>query len=404
MKLIFFTASYPYGIGQQWKKNELEYLRKYFSEIQIIPLSYGGNETPHQVPEGVSYVKPVLYDKKSSIKFFLTNFFSFQGMNVFISDFFEKKVYEKYSRLKSWVYCICLTRHLLKNPSIREILYNRTDDLVLYFYWGKGAAFIVPFIDTSKFFKVIARFHSGDLYEDRSNIYLPLRKALFQSLDNAVFISSSGLEYVTRNYPHVASKGKIFRLGVHSKGKAHASEDGVLRIVTCSFMVPVKRIHLLIEALRSSTINIEWTHIGDGPLRNELKDRAKTLPANVKVNWAGWVESGKVLDFYINKCVDLFINVSSSEGVPVSIMEALSAGIPVYATDVGGTGEIVDDSIGKLLPEDISPDRLAEEINGFFLLSRQEKESMRNRAFARFEEKCKADKVYEEFAKFIAGA
>jgi len=45
-----------------------------------------------------------------------------------------------------------------------------------------------------------------------------------------------------------------------------------------------------------------------------------------------------VLNYYASNPVDVFINTSSSEGLPVSIMEAMSFGIPVIATNVGGTG------------------------------------------------------------------
>ena len=47
----------------------------------------------------------------------------------------------------------------------------------------------------------------------------------------------------------------------------------------------------------------------------------------------------------------MFINLSSSEGIPVSIMEAQSFGIPVIATNVGGSGEIVVSETGVLVDE-----------------------------------------------------
>ena len=47
---------------------------------------------------------------------------------------------------------------------------------------------------------------------------------------------------------------------------------------------------------------------------------------------------------------DLFVNMSLSEGIPVSIMEAISFGIPIIATNVGGNAEIVNDETGVLIP------------------------------------------------------
>ena len=78
-----------------------------------------------------------------------------------------------------------------------------------------------------------------------------------------------------------------------------------------------------------------------------------------------WTLAGNLPNETVRMCLarepfDLFLNVSSSEGVPVSVMEALCSGIPVLATAVGGTPELVDDTVGRLLPADITPKQLAD--------------------------------------------
>ena len=62
----------------------------------------------------------------------------------------------------------------------------------------------------------------------------------------------------------------------------------------------------------------------------------------------GNVDNAALLEDYITENYYLFVNVSSSEGIPVSIMEASSVGIPCLATDVGGTGEIISDGVNGL--------------------------------------------------------
>ena len=57
----------------------------------------------------------------------------------------------------------------------------------------------------------------------------------------------------------------------------------------------------------------------------------------------------EVMEYYKNNLVDLFVNMSESEGLPVSMMEAMSFGVPVIAPDVGGIKEIVDENSGWLL-------------------------------------------------------
>ena len=88
-------------------------------------------------------------------------------------------------------------------------------------------------------------------------------------------------------------------------------------------------------------INIKWTHFGDGIMMNQIKEMSRELPENIKIDFRGNVKNSDLLEVYKNNQFDLFLNVSLSEGIPVSIMEALSFGIPCIATDVGGTKEMV---------------------------------------------------------------
>src|SRR5690606_13386262 len=95
---------------------------------------------------------------------------------------------------------------------------------------------------------------------------------------------------------------------------------------------------------------IEWHHFGDGLEFEELKKKIKTLnKKKIAVILHGWATQADILKFYELYFVNWFVNVSESEGIPVSIMEAMSFGIPVIATDVGGTSEIVNTDTGYLL-------------------------------------------------------
>jgi glycosyltransferase involved in cell wall biosynthesis len=108
---------------------------------------------------------------------------------------------------------------------------------------------------------------------------------------------------------------------------------------------------------------VEWVHFGDGTLKENIKNKASNLPPNIKVDFKGFVPNPKILEYYANNSVDLFINVSESEGIPVSIMEAISYGIPILATDVGGTSEIVTSQTGILLQKKFEPEEGSSIIN-----------------------------------------
>jgi glycosyltransferase involved in cell wall biosynthesis len=105
------------------------------------------------------------------------------------------------------------------------------------------------------------------------------------------------------------------------------------------------------------------------------------------------------MSFYSSVPVVLFINVSSSEGVPVSIMEAMSFGIPVMATDAGGTSELVSEKTGLLINIDIAPQELAYKIEE--LISRPDLSKLRRGAREIWENKSMADKVYPAFINHL---
>jgi glycosyltransferase involved in cell wall biosynthesis len=81
--------------------------------------------------------------------------------------------------------------------------------------------------------------------------------------------------------------------------------------------------------------------------------------------------------------IDLFINLSTTEGVPVSIMEAMSFGIPVLATEVGGNSEIVDETTGALVPSNSNLDYLVNRIS-LMLADRNDLNSKRDQCYEKW--------------------
>src|SRR5690606_27302811 len=115
----------------------------------------------------------------------------------------------------------------------------------------------------------------------------------------------------------------------------------------------LKRVHLIVSALQTiENQEIEWIHFGDGVLYNEVATLSKGLSSNIKSIFKGRVLNSEILNFYKNNYVDLFVNISTNEGIPVSIMEAFSFGIPTFATNVGATAELVNEFNGMLVEKD----------------------------------------------------
>ena len=101
--------------------------------------------------------------------------------------------------------------------------------------------------------------------------------------------------------------------------------------------------------------------------------------------------------YYKSLQPDLFINLSSSEGVPVSIMEAMSFGIPVIATSVGGNPEIVNNNNGYLISKHADKQDISLLIKNHFKLGDKEKNIKMNNALETWFNNYNADKNYSQF-------
>jgi glycosyltransferase involved in cell wall biosynthesis len=124
--------------------------------------------------------------------------------------------------------------------------------------------------------------------------------------------------------------------------------DARPRLATHARLVPWKRVDWLIDTLRSVD-GAGLLVIGDGPERERLAAHAGALGVARRVCFAGRCPRAEALAL-VAAC-DLFVLPSTYEGFPHAVLEAMSLGVPVVATAVGGTVEIVTDGVnGRLVP------------------------------------------------------
>ena len=97
---------------------------------------------------------------------------------------------------------------------------------------------------------------------------------------------------------------------------------------------------------------------GEGPQRDQLVAKAATLGVADRVRWLGHRDDVPAL----LAAADLFVLPSLNEGLPLAAMEAMLAGVPIVATDAGGTGEIVRDGITGVLVPPGDPEALSASI------------------------------------------
>ena len=100
------------------------------------------------------------------------------------------------------------------------------------------------------------------------------------------------------------NKIEVGRLGVDNSEKVESSSDGVLRILSVSSLVPVRRVHLIPLSLQLVEREVIWTHIGGGNCQHEVENEMIHLNDNVKVNLLGQLSHDDVLNYYSNTCSD----------------------------------------------------------------------------------------------------
>lgn len=273
----------------------------------------------------------------------------------------------------------------------------RSRECVVYSWWGFPEAFGTLQALQGASVPMVVRMHGYDLYPERDRLgFVPFQREMVDLADRVFTASEAGASFLQGVLPEHAEKIRPIYLGVSEpESKTEASTDGQFRVVTCSSAVPVKRLDRMVEVVRQLRMKdrtIRWTHIGDGPelaaIRIEISDVADCI------DMVGHLPHSEVLTWLSNHPIDLFCNVSDSEGLPVSLMEAAACGIPLLARDVGGNGEIVDDEVGLLLSGDSEANEIAIAVETLMDMSEEERRELRRASHRRWDTKFRADANY----------
>lgn len=372
--VIVFTLDYPYGNGEQFLVGELGVLATRFDRVIIVPVATRPSSAPPRaVPDNVDVIPPggggsLLRLARATAAHPLQTGAAILGAiraRTGIRGTLQELRFRVAARLRA--------------NAVRDRVVQLIPDrarIVFYAYWldlpvavalhvGKEAGFAdVP---------IVSRAHGFDIYEERHTTnHLPQRDELLGAVSQIFSVSRAGSDHLRRRWPEHAHKISISRLGTGPATNSGNADQASVTLVTCSFIVPLKRLELLIESLvelQSRGREIRWAHIGpvDTPYARHIVHTARAALEPRSVEFVGELDNRGVRDWYADHPALAFANVSSSEGVPVSIMEALAQGIPVIATDVGGNAETIDASMGMydgLLSGDPSVNDVADRIEG----------------------------------------
>ena len=214
----------------------------------------------------------------------------------------------------------------------------------------------------------IVTFHGSDitlLGSDPS--FLPINAMSLENSDCLTAVS----EYLKRQAHETIRINKkisvipnfvnpeVFRPAKPSVAHEHLNRQ--LVIIHVSNFRPVKRIQDLVEAMGiviKEDANIRLILVGDGPERQRIELLVKELRLQNHVLMTGF--RSDVPDLL--RCSDILVLCSDNESAGLTLLEAMSSGLPVIATKVGGVPEIVTDGRNGFLVAPRSPEEIAERI------------------------------------------
>jgi glycosyltransferase involved in cell wall biosynthesis len=383
--ILMITHWYPFNYGDSsFIKNEIPYIAKKFDKVYVLCLNKSQKDILN-IPENVSTY--FLNDTNKILKriFFL--------ISAFFSPFLYQEISYLFKTKKLSIRTIVQLLLFVSNVyyfkyNIEIILANDRQISLIYTFWNSSETAASLLLKKKFGIKCASRIHRYDLYENIKEInYQPYKSYIDKNIDKIFFISKHGYDYYLNRFSSGnMKKYELSYLGIENNYQVAVKQmkEEYMNIISCAYIVPVKRIYLIIDAIsKISEIKIRWTHIGDGPDKEIIIALAKTRledKRNIVYDFKGFMPNDKIMEYYNNNFFDCFISVSESEGLPVSMMEAISFGIPIIATNVGGVCEIVTEKTGVLLNPNCSVFEIKEAILQYYNLSDDLKLEMRNNA------------------------
>ncbi len=272
------------------------------------------------------------------------------GLGVFEEILKKRKV--TYKRIKRLVHPIAPFADLGALLEIRRHLKSLRPDLVTTHsnkagFLGRLAAYSlgIPVIHTSH-----GWLFDGKLYYLQDIMYLALEKIAARIAVKVITVSDYEKEIANKLALMPSNKMVVIHNGLPDlENKLLASPGaGIPRLISVARFAEPKDHLTLLQAL-SKLNHVKWQLdlVGDGAKKRKTEKLAEELLLEEKINFLG--NRNDVPELLAKS--SLFILSSKREGFPISILEAMRAGLPVIATDVGGVSEaVIDGETGYLVP------------------------------------------------------
>jgi colanic acid/amylovoran biosynthesis glycosyltransferase len=407
MKTIYlFTDRFPYGTGEKtFVIPEIEALAVQYQVI-IVPRINLGDDNESTLPKNVSVLR---YQKPSKVRLLIRSLcFPFSSLardelkDLLRDGFICGRLSDS---VKTFANACDLHAFLKRNHAFDE-----PSEKLYFSFWFNAPCLAVQIEKMRRpGVRVISRIHGYDLFNSENrNGRQPFKRVMRDHLDRLVFVSENARKYFEDTFGKERFPGQYRpnRLGV----KAHfdeleqpsAARSEKRLLVSCSNVIPGKRVHLIAEGLAECKRKdeIHWIHFGDGPELQSIKDLANEK--GLDAEFRGYTKNEDIMAFYESNVVDAVILTTAHEGgCPVALQEALSFGIPIIGTDTGGVPETISDN-GVLLKCNPTASEIADAIEAVCFADKEEVIRLRKCSLDLWEQRYNVKENKDAFLKIIS--
>ncbi|MEZ8859694.1 glycosyltransferase [Vibrio sp. 10N.247.311.51] len=335
-KILYLVSSYPYGVGETFVEGELkEVINSNQVDIFLSPMSTKGKKRDAISELNIYPTKKCNYDILIYV------------IQCIVYPIFWSEV-SKLPKINVRLIrnLVLKFSHILKIKRQIKKIVVRNDIKVVYSFWNDVQSYACCLLKQEGLdFNLVSRVHGFDLYKEvQVENHMLFKNHLQYYVDKYVCLSEESKFYLMEEYNVSERNIEIIPLGISNipKGIKIEKNNDEVRLLSCSFCTQNKNIDIIYTIVKIISKNntnkkVTWIHIGDGPTLNSVQDMvAFDKVSNLTCEFLGYKTNKEIEKLYEDNYFDLFINASSSEGQPVSIMEAMSYGTPIIASDVGG--------------------------------------------------------------------
>lgn len=349
--LVMFTGTFPYG-GEAVLGGEIAITAPHFERVFVIP-SHRGREAARLPPN--AELIDLGWQRGGSRAAKRSALRSTLAVEILARTLRHRSNLRAYAA-NARFYLDVLAESLLRARRLEAwVEDNDLGDAVFYDFWFENSTLALAALRRRGVIRcAVSRAHGFDVFDARwgGKGRVPFREFKAENLDAVFAVSEDGARYLRGKFGAEAGKVRLARLGIPASPTFPQVAAEPPLVVSCSALRPDKQVRRIPEVLRACGRPLRWVHFGDGPERRRVEEAAAALPATVTWELRGTIENTAVREFYATEPVSAFLSLSRAEGVPVSMMEAQSVGIPIVALSVGGVPEIVTPEAGVSLPAD----------------------------------------------------